>query len=136
MRLVAQLVAHYLVCSLARNLAHNLPRNLDLSQLPLQIVNEGARKFNYASRFWTIFFNNLRQDETGAAILEEMNSEAKKIGRSGRYVWAKFADKLYSEVKPHVFKNTQTEMYNHACELMEKAFLSKGMAIHYKLELG
>ena len=100
-----------------------------------QAVNEGARKFNYASRFWTILFNNLRNDETGAAILEEMNSEAKKIGRSGRYVWAKYADTLYSEVNPQVFKHTQTEMYNHACELMEKAFLSKGKAIHYKLGL-
>ena len=101
-----------------------------------EAVNQGARKFNYASRFWTILFNNLKHDETGAAILEEMDFETKKIGRSGRYVWAKYADTLYSEVKPQVFKNTQTEMYNHTCELMEKAFSSKGKAIHYKLELG
>jgi fructose-bisphosphate aldolase class II len=96
-----------------------------------EAVNQGARKFNYATRFWTILFNNLRQDEAGAAILREMESEAKKIGRSGRYVWVEFAEKIYGEVKPQTFRNAQREIYEHVCELMEKAFSSKGRARHY-----
>jgi len=57
-----------------------------------EAVNQGARKFNYATRFWTILFNNLGQDEEGTSLLQEMNSEAKKIGKSSaRYVWAKFS---------------------------------------------
>ena len=96
-------------------------------------VNQGARKFNYATRFWTILFNNLRQDEEGATILKEMDSEAKKIGRSSRYVWVKFAEKLYRKVNPQTFRNAQEEIYDHVCELMEKAFLSKEKAQHYPL---
>ena len=96
-----------------------------------EAVNQGARKFNYATRFWTILFNNLGLDEAGAAILKEMESEAKKIGRNGRYVWVEFAEKLYGEVKPKTFRNAQREIYEHVCELMEKAFLSKGRASHY-----
>ena len=98
-----------------------------------EAVNQGARKFNYATRFWTILFDNLEQDEAGAAILREMAAEAKKRGRSGRYVWAEFADQMYDEVQPQTFRNAQREMYEHICELMEKAFLSKGRASHYPL---
>ena len=96
-----------------------------------EAVNQGARKFNYATRFWTILFNHLGQDEAGAVILREMESEAKKIGRSGRYVWVEFMEKLYDEVKPTTFRNAQREMYTHVCELMETAFSSKGKARHY-----
>jgi len=97
-----------------------------------EAVNQGARKFNYASRFWTILYNNLSQDEVGAAILKEMGREGKKIKKSWRYVWVNFSDKLRNEVSPQIFRNTQKEIYEHVCELMEKAFWSKGMAEHYK----
>ena len=96
-----------------------------------EAVNRGARKFNYATRFWTILFNTLARDEEGASIMQEMGAEAKKVGRSSRYVWVKFADKLHREVDPMTFRVAQKEMYEHVCELMEKAFLSKGMARHY-----
>ncbi|UCH02533.1 MAG: class II fructose-bisphosphate aldolase [Candidatus Bathyarchaeota archaeon] len=94
-------------------------------------VNQGARKFNYATRFWTILFQNLKQDKVGESILKEMASEAKKLGRSSRYVWAKFAKKLYNEISPQTFRTAQEEIYVHICELMEKAFLSKEKARHY-----
>jgi fructose-bisphosphate aldolase class II len=100
-----------------------------------EAVQQGARKFNYATRFWTILFNNLRQDEEGATILNEMTTEAKKMGRSSRYVWGKFADKLYQTVHPLAFKTAQEEIYTHVCELMAKAFLSKGKARHYPVQL-
>ena len=98
-----------------------------------EAVNQGARKFNYATRFWTILFNNLRKDEEGEAILKEMDSEAKQIGRSRRYVWEKFAEKLYRKVNPQTLRTAQVEIYEHVYELMEKAFLSKGKAKHYPL---
>jgi len=98
-----------------------------------EALNQGARKFNYATRFWSILFDNLRQDEEGAAILKEMDSEAKRIGRSSRYVWVKYAEKLYSKVNPQTFRTAQKEIYDHVCELMEKAFLSQGMTSHYPL---
>lgn len=98
-----------------------------------EAVKQGARKFNYASRFWTILFNNLREDDAGAAILKEMAIEAKEIGKkSGRYMWVRFNDKLRDEVNSQIFRNAQREMHEHVCELMEKAFWSKGMAQHYK----
>jgi fructose-bisphosphate aldolase class II len=100
-----------------------------------EAVNQGARKFNYASRFWTILFYNLKQDKEGEAILNEMATEAKKLGRSNRYVWAKFSEKLYREVSPQIFRTAQEEIYEHVCELMEKAFFSKGKAHHYPLKL-
>jgi fructose-bisphosphate aldolase class II len=98
-------------------------------------INQGARKFNYASRFWTILFNNLRQDKTGATILEEMNSKTKKAGKTGRYVWTKFSEKLYRKIRPKIFKTAQEEIYKHVCELMEKALLSKERASYYPLKL-
>jgi fructose/tagatose bisphosphate aldolase len=98
-----------------------------------EAVNQGARKFNYATRFWSILFNNLSQDEEGAGILQEMDSEAKKLGRSSRYVWVEFAEKLYGTVNPQVFRTAQKEISEHVCELMEKAFSSHGKASHYQL---
>lgn len=98
-----------------------------------EAVSQGARKFNYATRFWTILFNNLGQDEAGVALLQEMAAEAKKRGRSGRYVWAEYAHQMYDEVQPQTFRNAQREIYEHVCELMEKAVLSKGRASHYPL---
>lgn len=96
-----------------------------------EAVQQGARKFNYATRFWTILFNNLRRDAEGAALLDEMTVAANKMGRSSRYVWAKFAEKLYQTVHPTVFKTAQKEIHAHVCELMTQAFLSNGKARYY-----
>jgi fructose-bisphosphate aldolase class II len=98
-----------------------------------EAVNQGARKFNYATRFWSILFNNLRQDEEGAGILQEMDSEAKKLGRSSIYVWVDFVEKLDHQVNPRVFRTAQKEISEHVCELMEKAFSSQGKASYYQL---
>ena len=99
-------------------------------------VNQGARKYNYASRFWTILFKHLMQDEAGAVLLKKMNAEAKKRGKkSGRYAFVEYREKLYNEVNPQIFRNAQKEMYEHTCELMKKAFLSEGTAKHYQTAL-
>lgn len=98
-----------------------------------EAVRQGARKFNYATRFWTILYSHLQKNPNGISILEEMEEAAKKIGRSSRYVWVEFAEKLYDEIQPEVFQQAQNEIRIHACELMEDAYLSKGMASHYPL---
>jgi fructose-bisphosphate aldolase class II len=98
-----------------------------------EAVRQGARKFNYATRFWTILYSHLQKYPKGISILEEMEEAAKKIGRSSRYVWVEFAEKLYDEIQPEVFQQAQNEIRIHACELMEEAYLSKGMASHYPL---
>jgi fructose-bisphosphate aldolase class II len=96
-----------------------------------EAVRQGARKFNYATRFWTILFNHLQRDDEGAAILDEMTVAAQKIGRSPRYVWGKFAEKLYQSVHPSTFLRAQEEIHAHVCELLTQAFLSKGTAQFY-----
>lgn len=96
-----------------------------------EAVRQGARKFNYATRFWTILYSHLQQNPEGMRILAEMDQAAKKIGRSSRYVWVEFAEQLYNEIQPKVFQQAQNEIRVHTCELMEEAYLSKGMASHY-----
>jgi len=99
-----------------------------------EAVHQGARKFNYASRFWTILADHLKQDTAGAAILEEMGRAAKETkGKSSRYVFADFRDRLDSEVNPNTFEAARKKMCEHVCELMGKAFLSKGKADVYQL---
>ena len=101
-----------------------------------EATRQGARKFNYASRFWTILDNHLKQDTAGAAILEEMDKVARETkDKGGRYVFADFRDRIYSEVNPDTFEAARKEMYEHVCELMNKAFLSSGKADKYQLPI-
>lgn len=100
-----------------------------------EAVHQGARKFNYATRFWTILYSHLQQNFDGMRILAEMDQAAKKIGRSSRYVWVEYAEQLHEEVQPQVFQQAQNEIRNHASELIKEAFLSQGMASHYHLPL-
>lgn len=105
-------------------------------------VHYGARKFNYASRWWTILENNLKGNKTGNAILEEMTrfekDKAEKAGKKpkgSRYVFADFREQLYRDVSQDVFKKAECEMYDHAVELMCDAFGSAGKARLYQFNL-
>ncbi len=105
-------------------------------------VHYGARKFNYASRWWTIFQKNLNADSIGNVLLKQMTDFEKaqaegagKKSKGPRYVFANFRDQLYKEVSSDVFKKSEWEMYRHATELMCQAFGSAGKVRHYKVDL-
>lgn len=99
-------------------------------------VHFGARKFNYASRWWTILQKNIASDSDGAIILQEMEQTAReKKGKSARYVFGEFSDRLYKEVNDEVFERAEWEMYRHAVELMSNAFGSAGQARFYQTDL-
>ncbi|MBM3303856.1 MAG: class II fructose-bisphosphate aldolase, partial [Candidatus Aenigmarchaeota archaeon] len=56
-----------------------------------EAARQGARKFNYASRFWTIQDKRIMADPRGAAIMKEMAEYAAAKGKkSGRYVFNDF----------------------------------------------
>ena len=97
-------------------------------------VRNGARKFNYASRFFTLMENHINGTEAGSAIMQEMATAAEGAGKKGpRYVWSDFEPRLREEVGPDVFRAAQREMYEHTLWLMKDALGSEGMAQHYKM---
>lgn len=96
-----------------------------------QAIACGARKINYASRWWTILERNLRNDRVGKQIVAEMEAAAPP-GKGARYVYGSFMDQLYHDVSPDVFKSAEHEMYRHAVHLMSDGFCSAGQARRYK----
>ncbi len=91
----------------------------------------GTRKINYASRWWTILQNHLKNDKTGAAILAEMEKAAPE-GKGARYAFGQFKKQLYKDVGQEVFKAAEHDMYRHAVYLMSDGFCSAGQARKYR----
>ena len=57
------------------------------------------------------------------------------IGKKGRYILSDFDERLRKDLAKETFQTAQQEIYEHVCELVEKAFLSKGKADVYQLPI-
>ncbi len=86
------------------------------------LVNNGARKINYATSVQNIFFKHTPQD-----LLDRMDAKAEEMGRPRRKVFMLFEEEF--EKLDHTA--AMEEMTDHLKMMMTDAFNSAGAAQHY-----
>lgn len=86
------------------------------------LVNNGARKINYATSVQNIFFKHTPQD-----LLDRMDQKGKEIGQPRRKVYMLFEEEF--DALDHTA--AVNEMTDHLKTMMTEAFNSAGKAVHY-----